>query len=121
MPGLIDYNQMVQQLMQQGGGGLLSDVAQRNPMQSKMLDPRGGTEGAIGYGGGSNAAPSVFGKNRYAPTQAELLNDPGYVKSRIRQIEYDRRLAGHKVDGQYPPHGELHMLRSRLKELLAGQ
>jgi hypothetical protein len=35
--------------------GLLSQVAMKNPMQSKMLDPRGGTEGAVGYGGGANA------------------------------------------------------------------
>jgi predicted GNAT family acetyltransferase len=53
MAGLIDYNQMVQQLLQQGGG-LLGNVAMKNPLQSKMLDPRGGTEGAVGYGGGSN-------------------------------------------------------------------
>jgi hypothetical protein len=54
MPGLIDYNQMAQQLLQQGGGLLGHEVAMKNPMQSKMLDPRGGTEGAVGYGGGAN-------------------------------------------------------------------
>jgi hypothetical protein len=34
---------------------VLQYIAMKNPLQSKMLDPRGGTEGAIGYGGGSSA------------------------------------------------------------------
>lgn len=111
-----DYGQMVNALMalsQQGNS--IMPVAMKSPLQNKLLDPRGGSEGAIGYGGG-RWGPS----GRYDHPQ-ELLNDPGYVTSRIRQIEYDRRLAGHKVDGKYPPHGELMYLRSRLKELLAGQ
>ena len=37
------------------------------------------------------------------------------IRSRIRQIEYDRRLS--KVPGEeYPAHGELSMLRARLKD-----
>ena len=38
------------------------------------------------------------------------------AKVRIRQIEYDRRLGGSKVDGKYPPHGELSRLRRFVKE-----
>jgi hypothetical protein len=54
-----DYSQMVNALMQMGGGNaMLQPVAQRNPMQSKLLDPRGGTEGAVGYGGGASSAPA---------------------------------------------------------------
>jgi hypothetical protein len=48
--GLIDYAQMARGLL----GDYAAPVAMKNPLQSKMLDPRGGTEGAIGYGGGAS-------------------------------------------------------------------
>jgi hypothetical protein len=109
MAGLLDFAKMVQQLQ----GGLLGNVASpMGPLKEGIDNPMYGLEGAKPYGGGST---------RYGSQTQQLMNDPGFIKSRIRQIEYDRRLGGYKIDGKYPPHGELHMLRARLKELLAGQ
>lgn len=101
----VDYNAMAQMLLHS------PNLLAQQQMQAPMPLPAGG-------GGGFRIAP---GGGRLAPTKEELLRDPSYVQSRIRQIEYDRRLAGRKVDGQYPPHGELSMLRRTLKELLGGQ
>jgi hypothetical protein len=91
MPGLIDYNALAQQLMQ--GNGLLSNVAQRNPMQSKMLDPRGGTEGAVGYGGGSNRTMPLteFTNGNIRPTQQSV--DPKGVQKYKKRIQSGERPA----------------------------
>ena len=63
--------------------------------------PRGGRGSGSGGGG---TARSIH------------MESVDAAKVRIRQIEYDRRLGGSKVDGKYPPHGELSRLRRFVKE-----
>jgi hypothetical protein len=56
MPGILDFAQMVQ-MLQQGGGGLLGNVAAPYDPKSRGINPMATTEGARSYGGGANPAP----------------------------------------------------------------
>jgi hypothetical protein len=64
MAGLIDYGALVQQLMQQGGGGLLGNVAMKNKPLDKGMNPIASSEGAIpSYGGGPFKGTLYHGTN----------------------------------------------------------
>jgi hypothetical protein len=103
----------------------LIDMPQKVAMKGSSLEqdfnPYGLTEGARPYSGGPTQQgwkDGVRGGEWLGGRQMTIHDmTPKLIQQRIRQIEYDRRLSGHKVDGKYPPNGELSALRTRLKEL----
>jgi hypothetical protein len=117
MQGPVDYNAMMQMLMMQP-----QPVADRGPTGPRGINAIAAPEsgGVRPYGGGANPTGWRDGVKggEWLGGRAMTPQDmtPQLMRQRIRQIEYDRRLSGHKVDGQYPPNGELFMLRKMLKE-----
>jgi hypothetical protein len=85
MAGLIDYNAMVQQLIQQGGGGLLGNVAMKNKPLDRGMNPIAASEGAIpNYGGGSpmfHGSPTLRRGADWNPNMQSTAprTDPGYL------------------------------------------
>jgi hypothetical protein len=110
-----DLSQMAQML------SLLQLAANKENPLNKSLNPIQGTEGAgaMGTGGGARAMPRfVQEQHEWAAKNGIQLSPEQIAKnvqSRIRQIEYDRRLTGKPEGEKYPPDGELHSLRSWLR------
>ncbi len=90
-----------------------------NTLKSRTLNSLA-TEGAgvMGTGGGARMPRFVQEQYQWAAQNGVGLTPEMVAKnvqSRIRQIEYDRRLSGWKRGDDYPPNGELFSLRSWLR------
>jgi hypothetical protein len=129
---MTDYNAMIRALFTAPARGMTAQPPQANlggGMIEKLHNALDPVQAMGGYGNlaamalppgatrpyGSQS-PIMDAGNRRVGTipYSEMTKDQ--IKSRIRQIEYDRKLAG-KPDGEkYPPHGELSLLRRMLKD-----
>jgi hypothetical protein len=138
-----DYNALAKMLMGNGllGNGMAQPVADNPFARRNAVNPLMGLEGAGGprQGGGGGyqtgaggwlVTPYSQGRGNQGMREfIQSVPDPkGWVKSRIGQIERDRRGTMYKgnpdpvggtpkVDGKYPFNYELHELRKMLKEL----
>jgi len=86
-------------------------MKKKSPSISNLV-LEGGMEAYRGGGGSRPSGTIATHQITPMPTAARIK----LLKSRIRQIEYDRKQGG-KVDGEYPRNSELITLRAKVKKL----